>query len=330
MKIKKKILVLVLVGTVSAVTFFIGRQIGLNTDSSSISTIIEEKQVEIRNITKTLTSSGEIQTASTEKIFLTTTKYFETMCVEKDDMVMEGENILKYADGTYLVAPYDCLVSSYSVPTSGSICASSNYIEISNLKNLQISLSINENEISNISVGMEVIITLTADTSKTYTGKVSKISSVGNYQSSGSTFEVNVSFENDGNAKIGMSVSCEINIAELKDVIAVPINAVQENKNKKYVIVLENGEEKETEIQTGLADDKYVQVISGLEGEETIKVVTTTKQNTIRNSNSSNSKEKNGMQGGFSGGQNGQGGMQKRSGGTTSDMGNMPERSGSR
>lgn len=327
-KIKKVILILMLVGVVSTITFFIGKQIGLNTDSSSTSTTVEEKQVGTRSITKTLTSSGEIQAASTEKLNLTTTKYFEIMCVEEEDTVAEGENILKYTDGTYLVAPYNCVISSYSVPTSGSICTSSNYIEISNLKELQISLSINENEISNISVDKEVSITLSADTSKTYTGKVSKISSVGTYQSSGSTFEVNVNFENDGNAKIGMSVSCEINIAELEDVIAVPINAVQENGNKKYVIVIENGEEKEVEIQTGLADDEYVQVTSGLEGGETIKVVTITKQNTIRNSNSSNSKDRSGMQGGFSGGSNS--GMESRSGGMPSNMGSMPERPSSK
>ncbi len=71
-------------------------------------------------------------------------------------------------------------------------------------------LSISESEISNISLDQEVTITLTADTSKTYTGKISKIDSIGTYASSGTTFFVEVSFENDGDIKIGMTANISI------------------------------------------------------------------------------------------------------------------------
>lgn len=84
-----------------------------------------------------------------------------------------------------------------------------------------------------------------------------------------------------------MSISCTININELEDVLTIPISAVQTTNNKKYVLVVENGETKEVEIKTGLSDDEYVQVTSGLQEGQTIQVVTTTKQNTIRNSSSS-------------------------------------------
>ena len=289
-KFRKALIAIIVLIAISSLTFYIGRQIGLNTDTSSTNTTVEEKTVGTRTISKTLTSSGEISsTSNTEKLEISTTKYFETMCVEEDDTVKIGENILKYTDGTYLTAPYDCVISSYSIPETKTYATSSNYVEVKNLKDLNISLSVSENEISNISLDKEVQITLTADTSKTYTGKITKINSVATYQSSGATFAVIVSFENDGIAKLGMSVSCEIKIEELTDVIAVPINAVQENGSKKYVIVIENGEEKEVQIQTGLADSEYVQVTSGLNGGETIKVVTTTKQNTVRNSNKSSS-----------------------------------------
>lgn len=60
-----------------------------------------------------------------------------------------------------------------------------------------------------------------------------------------------------------MSVSCTINIQELTDVLAVPINAVQIT-DKKYVITVENGETKEVSIETGLSNDEYVEVKSGL------------------------------------------------------------------
>ena len=325
-KFRKTLIAIILIIAISSLTFYIGRQIGLNTDTSSTNTTVEEKQVGTRTITKTLTSSGEISTSNTEKLEISTTKYFETMCVEEDDTVNEGDNILKYADGTYLTAPYDCVISSYSVPETNNKATSSNYVEIKDLKNLIISLNVSENEISNISLEKEVQITLTADTSKTYTGKITKINSVGTYGSSGTTFGVTASFENDGTAKLGMSVSCEIKIDELKDVVAVPINGVQENGNKKYVIVIENGVEKEVQIQTGLADDEYVQVTSGLNGGETIKVVTTTKQNTVRNSNKSSSGNGERNFGGSSNGsQRGDMNSKGSSGGPSGGMPSMPE-----
>lgn len=286
-KLKKIFINLILISIVGTFTFFIGRQIGLNTDTSSTSTTIEEVTVGKQNIKKTLTNSGEIKSENTEKLSLSTSYYFETMCVEEDDIVKEGENILKYTNGTYLTAPYDLVISSISVPETSTKATSSNYIEVQDLKNLVISMQVNESEIANISLDQNVEISLTADTSKTYTGKITKIDGIGTYSSSGTTFPVEVSLENDGNIKIGMSVSCTINIEELKDVLAVPINGVQINGNKKYVLVVENGETKEVDIETGLSNDEYVEVKSGLTGGETIQVVTTTKQSTIRSNNTS-------------------------------------------
>ena len=292
-KVQKIFVTIILIAIVGTVMFFIGKQIGLNTDKSSTSTTIEEVTVGNQTIKKTITSSGEIKSTSTEKLSLETTKYFETMCVENDDTVKAGENILKYTNGTYLTAPYDLVISSSSVPETGKKATSSNYVEVQDLGNLVIELSINENEISNIKLDQEVKVTLTADTNKTYTGKISKIDSIGTYSASGTTFAVEVSLKNDGDIKIGMSVSCTINIEELSNVLAVPINSVQINGNRKYVIVVENGETKEADIETGLSNDEYVEVKSGLSGGEVVQVVTTTKQNTVRNSNSKD--EKRGM-----------------------------------
>ena len=296
-KIKKILMIAVLLVIVGAVTFFVGKQIGLNTDTSSTSTTIEEVTIGTQTIKKTLTSSGEIKTANTEKLELSTSYYFETMCVEEDDTVKKGDKILKYTNGTYLTAPYDLVISSYSIPETKNKATSSNYIEVQDLDNLIINLSISENEISNVSLKQEVEIVLTADTSKTYKGKIIKIDSIGTYSSSGTTFSVQVELKNDGNIKIGMSVSCTINIEELTDVLAVPINGVQVNGDRIYVLVLENGETKEIDITTGLSNDEYAEVKSGLNGGETIQVVTTTKQNTIRSQSNGISNKRNGNSG---------------------------------
>lgn len=287
--IKISVAILILV-----ITFILGRNSGLSTDVSNTSTNITEETATLRTIQKTLSSSGEISSASTEKLVPSTSKYFKTMCVEEDDTVKKGENILEYLDGTYMTAEYDCVISSYSMPTSGSICTSSNYVEVQNLESLTMTISVNENQINYLSIGQEVTIIPTVDTTKSYTGTVSKIDSVGSYQSSGTTYSVEITFTNDGDLKIGMSASCTIVLTEVADVITVPINAVQSNDTQRYVTKInENGSTENIVVETGVSNDEYVEIKSGLNENDKVQVITTTTQSTIRNTNSGNSRKGN-------------------------------------
>lgn len=284
---KKKILIIIFIILLIGGAFFVGRQVGLNTEDSKTKTVITEEIVSSRDIKKTLTSSGQVSAKNTEKLELTTTKYFKAMCVEEDDTVLKGENILKYTNGTYLTAPYDLVIESINVPDTESKCTSSNYIEVSDLTTLQTTISISENEIGEIKKGQEVEITLTADETKTYTGSITKIDSIGNYSSSGTTFSAIVEFKNDGNVKLGMSLSCTVILEEEKDVISVPIDAVYENDNgEEYVNKIKgDGTVEETIIETGIADDSYVQVISGLNLNDKVQIITETTESTTTSSN---------------------------------------------
>ncbi|MFR2451401.1 MAG: hypothetical protein ACLS9A_08525, partial [Clostridia bacterium] len=102
------------------------------------------------------------------------------------------------------------------------------------------------------------------------------------YSSSGTTFSAIVEFKNDGNVKLGMSLSCTVILEEEKGVISVPIDAVYENDNgEEYVNkIKEDGTAEETIIETGIADDSYVQVISGLNLNEKVQIITKTTEST--------------------------------------------------
>ena len=296
-KLLKKIVSILLTVLLILGAFFIGRKSGLMTDTSTTSTTITEETVTKRTIQNTLSASGEITSSSTEKITLDTTKYFKAMCVEEDDAVSSGDNILEYTDGTYLTATYDCVINTYSVPETESKCTSSNYIEVQTTDDLVMTISVNENQITGLSKGQDVTIIPTTDETLSYKGTVSKIDSVGTYASSGTTFNVSISFGNDGNLKLGMSASCEVVLEEVTDVLTVPIAAVQTEDDKKYVVIInDNGDTENVEITTGLSDDDYVEIKSGLEEGQIVQVATTTTQSTTRNNSSSG--KQNGERGG--------------------------------
>ena len=298
---KKKIFIILIIILIMVGVFFIGRQVGLNQKQGSTKVVKTEEKVSTQNIKKTITSSGTVASKETEKLSLSTSKYFKSMCVEVDDTVSKGDKILKYSNGTYLKADNDCVIISTNLPTTGNKATSSNYVEVSYLDKLTIDLSINENEISNVEVGQEVEISLTADETKTFTGKITKINSVGTYSNSGTTFSATVEFENDGSVKLGMSVSCTIIIKEEKDVISVPIEAVSSNsEGKKYVVkVNSNGTTEEVIVETGIANEKYVQITSGLTTDDTIQIEIEVTEDANTSSSKSSSSFGGDMPGGF-------------------------------
>lgn len=285
---KKKILLIILIIILVGGSFVIGRQVGINTEDSKAKTIVKEEAVETHDIKKTLTSSGEIQAKTTEKLALETSYYFKAICVEDDDTVKMGENLLEYTNGEFLTAPYDLVVVSHSTPEAETKCTSSNYIEVSNLNRLLTTISINENEINDVNIGQEAQITLTADESKIYTGKVTKVDSVGTYASSGTTFSATVEFENDGYIKLGMSLSCTITLKEEKEVLSVPIDSIyQNNEGKDYVVkVNEDGTTTDTIVELGIANDNYVQIKSGLELNDKVQITTEVTESTKKSNNS--------------------------------------------
>lgn len=254
-----------------------------NTNSSSSDTVTEVK-TSTQTITKSISSSGEISSSQIETLSLNTNRYFKEIYVEKNDSVKSGENILMYSNGTYLEAPYDCVISEVSVPETGSICTSSNGIKIQSTESLNVTLNISESEISSVKVGQEAEIKVSALGDKAFTGTITKISDIGTYSSSGSTFSATVTFANDGTVKIGMSGDCTVILEKAEDVICVPKEAVQTANNQSYVVVVNSdGSTSNVNVETGISNDAYTEIKSGLTGTETVQMTVTTSSS---NSNS--------------------------------------------
>lgn len=247
-------------------------------DSSKIVENVEKiAEVSNQTITTTLTAPGEVQSANIEKIVLNTNYYFLTMCTEKEEYVKKGANLLKYTNGTYITAPYDCVIMEYSVPNAKNICTSDNYISIASVEDLYMDINIGEDKIDKISSGQEVEIVVNYDESKVYTGTISKINAIGTHTSGGTNFAAIASLKNDGNLKLGMSATCTITIDKKENLPCLPIEAIEIENNKKYVnLINENGSQSKVEIETGASNANYVEIKSGLSLGDNVNYETTT------------------------------------------------------
>ena len=265
----------------------------------------------IQTIENTLSSSGQVSSGLTENYYLHTGYYFEKFLVSENVFVEEGTNIIEYTNGTYETAPYDCVIIASTLPNEDEKCTSSHYLQISSIETLSMSLSVSETDINKIEIGDEVDITMTAS-GEQVNGFITSISEVGSYSSSGSYFTAEVTFDNNGNQKIGMSATCEIIIESAEDVIAVPVEAIQTSDEGEYVVVInDDGTTTNTIVETGISSEAYVEIKSGIIENTKVQLVET-------ESSSSNP---------FGGGMNGRGGFEGFSGGMPSGMpsgGSMP------
>ena len=275
-----------------------------NTDLSGVSQV----QSSIQTIENTLSSSGEISSAVDEKLYLHASYYFEDILVDKNVYIEEGTNIIEYTNGTYLTAPYDCVITNSSLPNESEICTTSHYVEIQSIETLSMNLSVSETDINKIEVGDVVDITITA-TNEKIQGNITSISEVWTYSSSGSYFTSIVTFENNGNLKIGMSATCEIIIESAENVVAVPKEAVQTSDSGSYVIVVDSeGNTSNVTVETGISNDAYIEIKSGITENTTVQM----QESTESSSNNSGFGNRNGnmrenmgeMPAGFSGGGN--------------------------
>lgn len=155
----------------------------------------------------TIKQNSEIRTALSEKIEPHASYYLEEVYVEEKQFVEKGANILKYTNGNYLTAPYDCSITSLNLPDKESKLLNSHYVEIASNNILSVTMNIDEEEISKVSLGQEAIITVTT-LEKEYKGYVTNIAST----ASNGKFKVTIEFENDGNIKLGMTSSVEMEV----------------------------------------------------------------------------------------------------------------------
>ena len=214
MKYKKVIviilLILILVGLI--VSYIIKNSD--NIDSQDYKTTQEEKSMNSSNSNEqknekktTLKQNSEVKSALVEKIEPHASYYLEELYVEENQFIEKGANILKYTNGTYLTAPYDCIATSLNLPEVDGKFLNSHYIEISSNNVLSVTINVDETNINQVKVGQEAKISITT-LEKEYTGYVTNVAST----ASRGKFKVTIEFENDGNIKLGMTANVEMSI----------------------------------------------------------------------------------------------------------------------
>lgn len=148
-------------------------------------------------------------------------------------------------------------------------------MDVSDLSSLQVKLVVNESHFKRIEKDQKIDIHLDAYPDIKLTGKITFKSPAGKPIKEHSTLKV---FEVTGSIdslkyKIqpGVSATCKVNLAYVKNTILVPLTSVFDSDSLKVVYILaKNGNIKKMPVTTGMSSDKEIIIEKGLKRNEVI------------------------------------------------------------
>jgi HlyD family secretion protein len=186
--------------------------------------------------------------------------------------------------------------------------AGTEIMTISDLTKMDVNVDVNENDINRIAIGNQSQIEIDAFLGKKFTGEVIEIGSSANVvgtnadQVTNFTVKVRITAQsyidllkknaaNHSPFRPGLTATVDIQTSHVK-ALSVPIQSVTTRDEKKpapaagdtqkddkktttapskeYVFVLQGNKVKQVEVKTGIQDDTYIQILSGLKGGEEV------------------------------------------------------------
>lgn len=139
-------------------------------------------------------------------------------------------------------------------------------------KTYQITLSIEDKDLEKAKVGQDVEIGIKGEEQAlNYIGIVKKIN-----KDTNNKWQLFIEISNpDERLKEGMMATCTVIIEKAQNVVALPVEAIQTNDlNEEYVDVVQiDGKTQSVTIKTGISDDYYVEITSGLNVGDRVQIV---------------------------------------------------------
>lgn len=150
----------------------------------------------------------------------------------------------------------------------GDMAGSSYVARVVDIDKVKLVANVTENMLSAMQLGMELPVHIDAVSSEPFVGVVTEIPVAANMTM---TYPVEITVDNpDHLIMAGMFAEVDVVKAEAADALIIPKTAVN-NNNEVYVVV--DGIAYVRPVETGMSDDDYVEIVSGLEEGETVVTV---------------------------------------------------------
>lgn len=189
------------------------------------------------------------------------------------------EDLAKLTEATY--SPISGTVITCNAEEGQMLTDSTVMMEVADLTDLNVTAYVSEYDIASVKVGQAVELTTDGIEDKVYHGTVTKIEPMAESQGTISGSETVVPIvvhldDPDENIKPGFSFDMEIITVSVEDADYLPISAVTMDRETGTYSVFVVGESdilEKREVEVGVSNDTYIQILSGLSADEVVMEV---------------------------------------------------------
>ena len=180
-----------------------------------------------------------------------------------------------------ITSPISGTIIEKAAKVGDALSTGSDLCTIYDLSYLEMTINVDELQVSSLSVGQSVKVTADAVQDKTYEGVVTRVSMKGDTSGGTTTYPVTVRIDETDGLRPGMNANAEIVVAQAKNALAVPNAAVVRGS---YVLVTQDSPSAVNadpdmvapdgfvyvKVKLGVSDSDYTQVVSGLTAQDTV------------------------------------------------------------
>jgi HlyD family secretion protein len=179
-----------------------------------------------------------------------------------------------YVDGTSICSDYNGVITAINLEEGDSINTGTVLVSLYDMDEVSMTVTVDEDDMTDISLGSEAAINLTAYPDTVFRATVSEISDAETDSSGNVTYDVTVTLTGDVSGLFqGMTGDITFISEETADVLYVSRRALITDGDDTYVKVRdEKGKVKKIRVTTGFTDGTYTEITSGLSEGDTVLI----------------------------------------------------------
>jgi len=214
---------------------------------------------------------------------------------QAEDALLNSQEKLKECS---IYAPFDGIVAELNI-SKGEYVAEGGAVATIITKDNLVEVTLNEVDAAKVKPVQKTTLTFDAIGDLTLTGKILNIDSIGTVSQGVVSYNVEIVFDaQDEKIKPGMTATADIIINAKQDILVLPNNAIKSQGNSSYVELVEVPEEMKQQllanvsgtilpklptsqiVETGLSNDTYTEIVSGLKEGDVVITSTISSNNT--------------------------------------------------
>jgi len=187
------------------------------------------------------------------------------------------ESLRKKLNKTVVCAEFDGIVLEQNIMPGMTVTPGTLLLRVGDHSGLQVEVNVNEYDSASIKLGQKAEISGQGFGDRTYSGEIVRIAPSASVAQTSRGSETVVKTvikvsDHDEHIKPGYSATVEITVDEKQNAILIPLECVIEEEGSKYVVVVKDGNISKRDVETGIENDLYIEIIQGLlEGEELLQ-----------------------------------------------------------